>query len=184
MNAIVLAAAVCGMLAQQGSQPAQTESAARVEGAALEGCSPVPAAVQWVGAGSKHPKGFYLVRTQEEWRTLWASHMGLSADAGTHGAYDRHFAPHVDLERYAVVAYFRGTSTNHDGEVLKTITHSRAVPESRRGVNAQSFYPQKAIDTVYTYLRFEASTFQTSSFNGKDSGVSTSPYGIWLVPLP
>ncbi len=76
--------------------------------------APQSPAVQWVGPDSKHPPGFVLIQSDQDWRDLWTAHTGLSS---------RHAAPKVDFTRYTIVAYFRGPSPNRDGEVLQSILH-------------------------------------------------------------
>ncbi len=120
--------------------------------------APLPPCVQWVGHDSKFTEpGFRLVRDEESWKTLWAAHTGHARE---YGAIGRHAAPKIDFERYMVVAYFRGPTTNRDGEVLETVH-----PGEDRLV-----------------LRFESWSFQTASFSGPDKGVATTPYGLWVVP--
>jgi hypothetical protein len=114
--------------------------------------------VQWIGDSSGHEAGFVLARDESQWRALWAAHSGVPA---AHGAMKRHAAPEVNFERCLVVAYFRGPTTNEDGEVV------RAVDETADAVR----------------VRFSAHTFQTASFDGTGGAVSTTPFGIWVLPL-
>jgi hypothetical protein len=131
--------------------------------ASLGMSAPAPAkemlpAVQFVGHDSKimTPR-FVLVRDQTAWDALWAEH---SAAAVKEGAMGRHAAPKIDFSRFMVVGLFGGAVTNTDGEVAQSVT----------------------VTDDLVRVRYEASTFQTSSFNGKgDSGVKTSPFGLWVI---
>jgi len=115
--------------------------------------------VQWAGADSKRTEpGFVFIRDEAAWRALWGSHTGTDTTLG--GAMRRHVAPDVNFERCAVVAFFRGRTTNVDGETVHEVDES---PERVR-------------------VRFIADTFQTASFDGPDHGVATTPYGIWVIP--
>ncbi len=183
MNLLILAAAVT--FAQQTASPYnQVVAQAAAQPAPQQAESAAP--VQWVGADSKHTPGFFMVTDSAAWSRLWAAHLGLAQDAGQHGAYARHLAPHVDFDRYLIIAYFRGPSTNRDGEVLTSITTTAVQPErpmKQQQISAADFYPPRQ-PPLYTILRFEPSTYQTASFDGPDKGVATTPYGIWLIPLP
>ncbi len=115
--------------------------------------------VQWAGAESAHEAGFVLVRDEAAWRALWGSHTGQAGAGG--GAMNRHAAPEVNFDRCVVVAFFRGPSTNEDGEVV------RAVDEVGGRVR----------------VRFSCDSFQTaSSLDGKGGAVQTTPFGIWVLP--
>lgn len=115
--------------------------------------------VQWCGPTSSHPAGFVRISSESEWTRLWAAH---TATPDKPGALTRHAAPKIDFSQCIVIAYFRGPSTNRDGEVLSSII---TTPDS-------------------TTLRFEPSTFQTSGgLNSDDGGaVKTTPFGIWVIP--
>ncbi|MFN0136362.1 MAG: hypothetical protein ACKVS9_09640 [Phycisphaerae bacterium] len=115
-------------------------------------------AVQLVGHDSKilTPR-FVLVRDQEAWDALWAEHTGVDVK---HGAMARHTAPKIDFARFMVVGAFGGATTNTDGE------EARSVSLSDHAVR----------------IRYESSTFQTSSFSDRpDTGVKTSPFGLWVI---
>lgn len=115
-------------------------------------------AVQLVGHDSKivTPR-FVLIRDQGAWEALWAEHTGIDAK---HGAMARHAAPKINFARFMVVGAFEGAVTNTDGEVAESVT----------------------VTGDKVRLRYERSTFQTSSFGGKpDAGVKTSPFGLWVI---
>ena len=175
MNLLILAAAVT--LAQQTASPYN-----QVVAQAAAPQADVAAPVQWVGADSKHSAGFFMINDAAAWSRLWAEHLGLD---GEHGAYNRHLAPHVDFNRYLVIAYFRGPSTNRDGEVLASITTTPIRPPAPMAdkptpISVADFYPPPT--PLYTVLRFDSSTFQSETPSGK--GIATSSYGIWLIPIP
>jgi len=115
--------------------------------------------VQWIGADSARTQpGFVLVRDQDAWLALWAAHTGKDTTPG--GAMGRHTAPEINFDRCIVVAFFRGRTTNADGEVANTIDD----------------FPD------HVRVRFTPDTFQTASFDGPDRGIATTPYGIWVIP--
>jgi len=125
--------------------------------------APAPAedtlpAVQLVGHDSRitTPR-FVLVRDQPAWDALWAEHTGAALKEGAMG---RHAAPKIDFSRFMVVGMFGGAVTNTDGEVAQSIT----------------------VTDDQVRVRYESSTFQTSSFGGNgDPGVNTSPFGLWVI---
>jgi hypothetical protein len=131
--------------------------------ASLGMSAPAPAkdmvpAVQFIGHDSKimTPR-FVLVRDQAAWDALWAEH---SAAAVNEGAMGRHAVPMIDFSRFMVVGVFGGAVTNRDGEVAQSVT----------------------VTDAQVRVRYEASTFQTASFDGKaDSGIKTSPFGLWVI---
>jgi hypothetical protein len=110
--------------------------------------------VQWVGPESKYTTGFHLIRDDKAWTNLWSIHAGLPK------IENRHAVPKVDFNQCIVVAFFRGPSTNEDGEELQSFGQE---PDLLR-------------------LRFESSTFQTSGTDGRGGSVDTHPFGIWVLP--
>jgi hypothetical protein len=133
-------------------------------GVALLGMSaPTPAkdtlpAVQIVGHDSRimAPR-FVLVRDQATWDALWAEHTGAAIKGGAMG---RHAAPKIDFSRFMVIGAFGGAVINTDGEEAQSVT----------------------VTDDLVRVRYESSTFQTSSFGGNgDSGVKTSPFGLWVI---
>lgn len=143
----VIAILALGMVVAAGAAPAVVRQQER---------GPL---VQWAGHKSDHPAGFVLITDAGAWRDLWASHTGVQ---GGQGAIGRYAAPLIDFQQAFVVAYFRGVTTNSDGEVLESADEN---PERLR-------------------LRFKRSTFQTMSMDGPDRGVTTSPFGMWLIAQP
>jgi len=143
---------LCGLLAAAAANPALSDAVPQVP--------EIKPLVQWAGHETKsNQRGFSLITDETAWRQLWTSHAGLEFG---HGAVFRNYAPLIDFDRGFIVAYFRGPSTNEDGEILVSIAE---LPDQIR-------------------LRFERSSFQTASFDGTDHGMKTTPYGIWLVPKP
>lgn len=117
-------------------------------------------AVQLVGHDSRimTPR-FVLVRDQATWDSLWAEHTGVALKEGAMG---RHAAPKIDFSRFMVVGVFGGAATNTDGEVAQSVT----------------------VTDDQVRVRYESSTFQTSSFGGNgDPGVKTSPFGLWVIEV-
>jgi len=142
-RALVVLALVPFLLAAAALKPAERESLPYV---------------QWVGHDSKSPAGFQLIRDDAAWKTLWSTHTGAAA---SHTPPTRHAVPKVDFTQCMVIAYFRGPSTNRDGEELTSVS----------------------IDKDLSRCRFIGSTFQTSGgLEGGGGAVSTQPYGIWVLP--
>lgn len=113
--------------------------------------------VQWVGQHSKRTEpGFILVRDEKAWLALWASHSGEDVNAR------RNAAPKVDFGRCIVLAHFRGSTVNCDGETVRAIED---LPGMFR-------------------VRFVPDTFQSASFSGEDRGIPATPFGIWVIPSP
>lgn len=115
-------------------------------------------AVQIVGHDSQvNSSRFVLIKDATTWAELWAEHTGTDASATPPM---RHAVPKVDFGRFMVVGAFGGATTNTDGEVVLSVL----------------------ADNDVLRIRYEASTFQTASFDGKsDSGVKTAPYGLWVI---
>lgn len=133
-------------------------AAALAAGATFRTRAPTRPYVQWVGHDSKMAhESVLLIRDEPSWLALWESHTGKPHGEGAIG---RHAAPKIDFTQCAVVAFFRGPSTNEDGEILDSI--------------------QSEKDRVI--LRFESSGFQTFGLDGSGGAVKTTPYGIWVIP--
>ncbi len=129
--------------------------AARV-GAAAPPAESVPP-VQFVGHESKvtSPR-FVLAEDERSWRELWAEHTGVeNSGVPPH----RHAAPKIDFSRFMVVGVFLGASTNCDGAPAVAVIR----------------------DDGALRVRYEHSTFQTASIEGPDRGVSTTPFGLWVI---
>lgn len=114
--------------------------------------------LQITGPGSQVvEKGFHRIRDQAAWEALWAAHVGeehaVIAGLST--------APIIDFGRCEVVAFFRGKTINTRGERVETIIELAGEPGRR--------------------LRFDSSTYQTSSMTGKDAGVACTPFGFWII---
>lgn len=113
--------------------------------------------VEWVGAHSKIlDKGFQRIRTQQDWEALWHRHTGEGVrfkDA----VYA--YPPRIDFSRFEAIAFFRGPSTNTDGEEVVSIGE---VGDALR-------------------IRFDSITYQTESFHGEDHGIACEPFGIWVI---
>lgn len=112
--------------------------------------------VQWAGHDTqRRDPGFVVVANAAAWDRLWEEHTGDPIGAG---ALHRNKAPKVDFERCVVVAYYRGPSTNRDGETVRDVLET----DGRLRV------------------RFVGDTFQTSGPGG--GAVKTRPFGIWVLP--
>jgi hypothetical protein len=98
---------------------------------------------------------FDLVATEEAWRELWAEHRGKK-DADARRAWQT--VPEIDFERCLVIAFFRGSAWNCDGEYVVSV--------SDRGDDL--------------LLRFDSHTYQTAGPDG--GGVQVTPYGLWILP--
>ncbi|MCC6659588.1 MAG: hypothetical protein IT437_01750 [Phycisphaerales bacterium] len=114
-------------------------------------------AVMWMGAHSRvtTPR-FEQITSKERWEEVWHEHTGEGRRF-----QDRPYTipPEVDFSTFMVIAYFRGPSTNIDGERVEAI--------------------DRVDDTLR--IRFDSLSYQTASFDGEDHGVAVEPFGLWVV---
>jgi len=131
--------------------------------AAMSGLGEAPSrevlpAVQFVGQDSKiaQPR-FVLAKDEDAWLKIWTEHTGAAAGQSPPA---RHAAPKVDFSRYMVVGIFDGAGVNTDGLIAQSVL----------------------VRDDVVRIRFETSSFQTfSSGPGRDQGVKTSCYGMWVI---
>ncbi len=116
--------------------------------------------VSWSGPRSAIAESeFVLITTRDQWRDLWSRHTGGKGERlVAHGSGQ--VIPEIDFGRHMVVAYFRGSDVNSDGEIVKSI--------------------HETDDAVV--VRFDSYSFQTAGFGGDGGAASVTPYGIWLLP--
>lgn len=117
-------------------------------------------AVSWSGPRSKiDQREFHRVRDAAAWAVLWKRHTGDDAPKLiAHGSGI--LVPEIDFDRYEVIAFFRGSSTNNDGEVVESVARIGEIVR----------------------VRFDSYSFQTASFGPKpDTGAKVTPYGIWVL---
>jgi hypothetical protein len=118
-------------------------------------------AISLVGPNSSiHQRRFERIRDENAWQALWELH---AKDAGPRAAQGWLLQPRIDFKNYEVIAFFRGDSTNHNGEVVQTVL----------------------TEGSFVVLRFDSITYQTASpLNAPDvsGGVPCTPYGIWVIP--
>lgn len=119
---------------------------------------PRPAAVTIAGSFSNVPRPrVERITSADRWKDVWKEHMGDRAEKGAPG-WDRW--PLIDFDRYMVVAVFAGTSTNIEAWEIESVAD---LPDVQR-------------------IRYDAVSFQTASFNGEDTGTSTTSYGFFILP--
>jgi hypothetical protein len=119
----------------------------------------VPVLVRWSGARStiEQPR-IERVADAERWAAVWKEHRGAGIETN---ARDWPVWPEVDFDHCMVLCIFGGRSTNTDGWAIESVED--------RGADL--------------LVRYDAMTFQTASFGGEpDRGVSTTPYGIFVLP--
>ena len=116
--------------------------------------------VSWSGPRSAIDKPeFHLITTRDQWRNLWSRHVDDKGERlVAHGS--GLVCPEIDFGKHMVVAYFRGTSTNSDGEIIKSV--------------------HETVDAIV--IRFDSFSFQTAGFGGDGGAVTVTPYGVWLLP--
>lgn len=118
-----------------------------------------PPLVQWCGHETKaRQTGFVVMRAEDDWQKLWSAHTGGKPEGG--GAMARHTSPKIDFAHCCVVGYFRGTTTNRDGEVCESVADLGD----------------------HVRVRFESWSFQTASMNGDGGAQRTTPFGLWVIP--
>ena len=99
---------------------------------------------------------YRLAASQEVFDEVWIGHMG---DRVTRAAQGWPMPPRVDFDACEAIFIFGGDSTNTNGyRVVETVEVADAVT-----------------------IRFEDISFQTSSLDGKDSGVPARPWAMLLI---
>lgn len=92
--------------------------------------------VAWSGPDSRIDKGEYLrVANADDWRRLWARHMGLVDAGGLYGPT----IPEVDFDQCMVVAVFEGTTMNTRGVTVVSVTEEKDRLLLRYDVQARSY---------------------------------------------
>lgn len=113
-------------------------------------------AVSFIGHDSLiTERRFARVTTKAEWVALLEEHLG---DRMPMSLTDWPLPPVVDFDRYQIVAFFRGSAWNTNGEFVVSVED--------RGAD--------------WLVRFDSSTFQTMGPDG--GGMRATPFGIWILP--
>lgn len=116
-----------------------------------------PACVAWSGPDSKiTARRFERIRDEQTWLKVWGDHAGQD-ETNLHFIWQT--APRIDFARFEVVACFRGTAVNSNGE--------RVVGLEDTGGGLR--------------IRFEGAWYQTASFDGSGGARASVPYGIWVI---
>lgn len=103
------------------------------------------------------------IRDEAAWNALWSEHLG---EGGPRAAQGWPLPPAIDFARFEVVAFFRGDSSNRNGEIAQDVDTSG--------------------DRVR--IRFDSLSYQTAVINDGRSpgpqraGANCRPYGIWVIP--
>jgi len=115
-------------------------------------------AVQWMGSYSSiQTPRIQVVTDANAWETLYAEHTRDKPEKNANGFLTW---PRIDFDQFVVVALFAGKGTNSNGFDAVSVTESIA------GV----------------VVRFDEVLFQTASFNGGPSGITTTGFGFLVIP--
>jgi hypothetical protein len=114
--------------------------------------------VHWMGSYSsiQSPR-VVLVEDPVAWEKLYTEHTRDKPEKNANGFLTW---PKIDFDRYVVLALFAGKAKNSNGYDAISVTESAA------GV----------------LVRVDQNHFQTSSFDGKDSGIATTAFGFLVIP--
>lgn len=120
----------------------------------------VPAVLQLTGSYSAIEAGrIELIADEARWEAVWKEHKGKGIEKNANGFETW---PIVDFDRYSVLCVFGGKGTNTNGWRLVSLADMG----------------------THTRVRYDALRFQTASFDGSDSRVATTAFGLFVIPRP